>query len=98
VLSNFPAKGNLGGDRRGSSWPVLIQTAAGSYVTKLRGAAERPLALAAEVPRSFLESRGGSGPAEFDLERRRAAYVAFLRKRLGAARPFLPSARLDTPA
>jgi hypothetical protein len=39
----------LRADRSGSSWPVLIETEAGIFHTKLRGAAQAPAALAAEI-------------------------------------------------
>jgi hypothetical protein len=39
----------LEAERRGSSWPVLVETEAGVLFTKLRGAAQGPGALVAEV-------------------------------------------------
>lgn len=39
----------LRGDRRGSSWPVVVETELGQYMTKLRGAAQGVSALVAEV-------------------------------------------------
>lgn len=39
----------LAAERRGSSWPVLVDTDAGVLFTKLRGAAQGPGALVAEV-------------------------------------------------
>ena len=36
-------------DRGGSSWPVLIDTGAGLFHTKLRGAAQAPASLVAEI-------------------------------------------------
>ena len=39
----------LAAERRGSSWPVLVETDAGVLFTKLRGAAQGPGALVAEV-------------------------------------------------
>lgn len=39
----------LSADRRGSSWPVLVETDAGVVFTKLRGAAQGPAALVAEI-------------------------------------------------
>ena len=36
-------------DRGGSSWPALIETDAGMFYTKLRGAAQAPASLVAEV-------------------------------------------------
>lgn len=35
--------------RRGSSWPQLIETEAGCYLTKLRGSGQGPAALVAEI-------------------------------------------------
>ena len=35
--------------RSGSSWPVLIETDAGVFHTKLRGAAQAPASLVAEI-------------------------------------------------
>lgn len=39
----------LAAERRGSSWPVLVETDSGILFTKLRGAAQGPAALVAEV-------------------------------------------------
>ena len=39
----------LRADHRGSSWPVLIDTDAGTFHTKLRGAAQAPASLVAEI-------------------------------------------------
>lgn len=39
----------LRGDRRGSSWPVVVDTEFGLFMTKLRGAAQGETALAAEI-------------------------------------------------
>jgi hypothetical protein len=39
----------LAADRRGSSLPVLVETDAGRFVTKLRGAAQGTAALVAEI-------------------------------------------------
>lgn len=39
----------LRADRGGSSWPVLIDTEAGVFYTKLRGAAQAPATLVAEI-------------------------------------------------
>jgi hypothetical protein len=36
-------------DRRGSSWPVVVETDAGVFYTKLRGAAQAPASLVAEI-------------------------------------------------
>lgn len=51
-VSDLPvlvARRVLRGDRRGSSWPVVVDTEYGAYMTKLRGAAQGVSALAAEV-------------------------------------------------
>src|SRR5690348_10957196 len=54
----------LAAERRGSSWPVLVDTEAGVLFTKLRGAAQGPGALVAEVIVAELaESLGLSVPA-----------------------------------
>ena len=39
----------LRADRRGSSWPVVVDTDAGLFYTKLRGAAQAPATLVAEI-------------------------------------------------
>lgn len=39
----------LRAERRGSSWPVLVETEAGLFFTKLRGAAQGPATLVAEI-------------------------------------------------
>ena len=39
----------LGGPRRGSSWPVMVETDAGRFLAKLRGAGHGTAALVAEV-------------------------------------------------
>lgn len=54
----------LSADRRGSSWPVLVETDDGVIFTKLRGAAQGPAALVAEVIVAYLaEAIGLSVPA-----------------------------------
>lgn len=54
----------LSADRRGSSWPVLVETEAGVVFTKLRGAAQGPAALVAEIIVAHLaEAIGLSVPA-----------------------------------
>ena len=54
----------LSADRRGSSWPVLVETDAGILFTKLRGAAQGTGALVAEVVVAELaESLGLRVPA-----------------------------------
>jgi HipA-like protein len=49
VLPVYRAWRVLRADRRGSSWPVLVQTEAGVFHTKLRGAAQAPASLVAEI-------------------------------------------------
>jgi hypothetical protein len=39
----------LRADRSGSSWPVTVETDAGVFYTKLRGAAQGPASLVAEI-------------------------------------------------
>ena len=48
-MQTYRARRVLRVDRRGSSWPVLIDTDAGVFYTKLRGAAQAPASLVAEV-------------------------------------------------
>jgi hypothetical protein len=48
-LLSFPVRRVLAGLRGGSSLPVIVDTDAGRFVTKLRGAAQGSSALAAEV-------------------------------------------------
>ena len=45
----YRARRVLRADRRGSSWPLLIDTDAGVFYTKLRGAAQAPASLVAEI-------------------------------------------------
>jgi hypothetical protein len=48
-METYRALRVLKADRGGSSWPVLIDTEAGVFYTKLRGAAQAPAALVAEI-------------------------------------------------
>jgi len=48
-MQTFRARRVLRADRGGSSWPVLIETDAGIFHTKLRGAAQAPASLVAEI-------------------------------------------------
>jgi len=48
-METYRALRVLRADRGGSSWPVLIDTDAGVFHTKLRGAAQAPASLVAEV-------------------------------------------------
>ena len=48
-METYSARRILRADRGGSSWPVLIQTDAGVFHTKLRGAAQAPASLVAEI-------------------------------------------------
>jgi HipA-like kinase len=48
-MQTYRARRVLRADRGGSSWPVLIDTEAGVFYTKLRGAAQAPAALVAEI-------------------------------------------------
>jgi hypothetical protein len=45
----YRARRVLRADRGGSSWPVLVETDAGVFYTKLRGAAQAPASLVAEI-------------------------------------------------
>jgi hypothetical protein len=49
AMETYRARRVLRADRDGSSWPVLIDTDAGVFYTKLRGAAEAPSSLVAEI-------------------------------------------------
>jgi hypothetical protein len=48
-METHRARRVLRADRGGSSWPVLIETEAGVFFTKLRGAAQAPATLVAEI-------------------------------------------------
>ena len=48
-METYSARRILRADRGGSSWPVLVQTDAGVFHTKLRGAAQAPASLVAEI-------------------------------------------------
>jgi hypothetical protein len=48
-MQTYRARRVLRADRRGSSWPVLVDTDAGVFYTKLRAAAQAPASLIAEV-------------------------------------------------
>jgi hypothetical protein len=48
-LPEYPALRVLSAIRRGSSWPVVVQTPGGTFVTKLRGAAQGVAPLVAEI-------------------------------------------------
>ena len=48
-METYRARRVLRADSNGSSWPVLIETDAGVFYTKLRGAAQAPASLVAEI-------------------------------------------------
>ena len=48
-MLTYRARRVIAADRGGSSWPVLIDTEAGVFFTKLRGAAQAPATLVAEI-------------------------------------------------
>jgi hypothetical protein len=48
-MQTYRARRVIRADRRGSSWPVLVDTDAGVFYTKLRGAAQAPASLIAEI-------------------------------------------------
>jgi HipA-like kinase len=48
-MQTYRARRVLRADRRGSSWPVVVDTDAGLFYTKLRGAAQAPATLVAEI-------------------------------------------------
>lgn len=58
-LPRHPALRVLSAIRRGSSWPVVTATPAGTFVTKLRGAAQGLLPLVSEVIVAELATRLG---------------------------------------
>ena len=49
MMQVYAARRVLQSDRAGSSWPVLVETDAGMFYTKLRGAAQAPASLVAEI-------------------------------------------------
>ena len=48
-MEAYHARRVLRADRAGSSWPVLVETDAGVFYAKLRGAAQAPASLVAEI-------------------------------------------------
>jgi hypothetical protein len=48
-MEMYTARRVLRADRSGSSWPVTVETDAGVFYTKLRGAAQGPTSLVAEI-------------------------------------------------
>ena len=48
-MQTYRARRVIRADRGGSSWPVLIDTDNGAFYTKLRGAAQAPATLVAEI-------------------------------------------------
>jgi len=48
-MQTYRARRVLRADRGGSSWPVLVETDAGIFYTKLRGAGQAPASLVAEI-------------------------------------------------
>jgi hypothetical protein len=48
-MKTYRARRVLRADRGGSSWPVLVETEGGVFYTKLRGAAQAPASLVAEI-------------------------------------------------
>jgi hypothetical protein len=48
-MQTYRARRVLRADRNGSSWPVLVETDQGVFYTKLRGAAQAPASLVAEI-------------------------------------------------
>src|SRR4029450_13563867 len=49
VMQTYRAHRVVKADRGGSSWPVLIETDAGVFYTKLRGAGQAPASLVSEI-------------------------------------------------
>lgn len=65
----YRARRILHADRRGSSWPVLAETDAGIFYTKLRGAAQAPASLLAElVVGALADALGLNVPARVLIE------------------------------
>ena len=48
-MQTYRAQRVLRADRTGSSWPVLVESDGGVFYTKLRGAAQAPASLVAEI-------------------------------------------------
>lgn len=48
-MQTYRARRVLRADRGGSSWPVMVETEGGVFYTKLRGAAQAPASLVAEI-------------------------------------------------
>src|SRR5262245_60907379 len=68
-MQTYRARRALRADRRGSSWPLLIDTDAGVFYTKLRGAAQAPASLVAEIiVGSLADALGLSVPARVLIE------------------------------
>jgi hypothetical protein len=68
-MKTYRALRILRADRRGSSWPVWIDTEAGVFHTKLRGAAQAPASLVAEIIVGALaDALGLSVPARVLIE------------------------------
>ena len=68
-MQTYRARRVLRAERRGSSWPVVIDTDAGSFFTKLRGAAQAPASLVAEIIVGALaDAIGLSVPARVLIE------------------------------
>jgi hypothetical protein len=63
-MESYRARRVLRADRRGSSWPAVVETDAGLFYTKLRGAAQAPASLVAEIiVGSLADTLGLSVPA-----------------------------------
>ena len=68
-MRTYRARRVLRADRRGSSWPVLVETEGGIFFTKLRGAAQAPASLVAElVVGSIAEAIGLRVPARVFID------------------------------
>ena len=63
-MQTYRARRLLRADRRGSSWPVILETDAGLFYTKLRGVAQGPTTLIAElIVGALADALGLSVPA-----------------------------------
>jgi HipA-like kinase len=68
-MQTYRARRVLRADRGGSSWPVLIDTDAGVFYAKLRGAAQAPASLVAEiVVRALADALGLLVPARVFID------------------------------
>jgi hypothetical protein len=68
-VQTYRARRLLRADRRGSSWPVVLETDAGLFYTKLRGVAQGPTTLIAElIVGALADALGLSVPARILID------------------------------